>query len=152
MPWFKHASNDYEVLLFSDRMYDGYGISNWDGGMWTLPDPVAPRDPNENTTLCNPNVMQVASRSLIHTNCGELDNNGDLIVTTIIDENGDEIDYPQTPYYSITWGPILEGHEDYDYNDPKNNYIPHDKDPNTYGRMHETHGYKLSFDNPPLFC
>ncbi len=53
MPWFKYAAGDDEVLLWSDRIYKGYGIENFEGGLWTLPDPVAPRDPNESGS-CKP--------------------------------------------------------------------------------------------------
>ncbi|TCI93514.1 T9SS type A sorting domain-containing protein [Tenacibaculum sp. M341] len=53
MPWFKHAAGDEEVLLWSDRIYKGYGIDGFDGGLWTLPDPVAPRDLNESGN-CKP--------------------------------------------------------------------------------------------------
>lgn len=52
MPWFKYASGDPEILLFSDRLYSGYGIDNFDGGIWTKPDPVAPYDTSESG--CNP--------------------------------------------------------------------------------------------------
>ncbi|HAS45716.1 MAG TPA: hypothetical protein DCS93_34860 [Microscillaceae bacterium] len=47
MPWFKYAAGDPEILLFADRYYAGYGIENFDGGVWTLPDPVAPYDTRE---------------------------------------------------------------------------------------------------------
>ncbi|GAB5565227.1 MAG: hypothetical protein Wins2KO_22900 [Winogradskyella sp.] len=53
MPWFKHASNDFEILQYSDRIYDGYGIDNFDGGLWTLPDPVARYDTAESED-CKP--------------------------------------------------------------------------------------------------
>ena len=55
MPWFKYASGDPEILLFSDRLYSGYGIPNFDGGLWTIPDPVAPYDTTENG--CNPSKL-----------------------------------------------------------------------------------------------
>jgi len=42
MPWYKYAAGDPEVLKWSDRIYKGYGIPNFDGGLWTLPDPCAP--------------------------------------------------------------------------------------------------------------
>lgn len=47
MPWFKYAAGDPEILLFADRYYAGYGIENFDGGVWTIPDPVAPYDTRE---------------------------------------------------------------------------------------------------------
>jgi len=56
MPWFKYAAGDDEVLIWSDRIYKGYGIDNFDGGLWTLPDPVAPRDPNESGD-CRPDKV-----------------------------------------------------------------------------------------------
>lgn len=53
MPWYKYASNDFEVLQFADRVYMGYGIDDFDGGLWTIPDPVAPYDRNESAD-CQP--------------------------------------------------------------------------------------------------
>lgn len=53
MPWLKYAAGDREILLWSDRVYDGYGIDDFDGGLWTLPDPVAPRDSDESSE-CSP--------------------------------------------------------------------------------------------------
>ncbi|WP_109829638.1 hypothetical protein [Reichenbachiella versicolor] len=52
MPWYKYAAGDPEILLWADRIYDGYGIPNFDGGLWTVPDPVAPYDRNESD--CHP--------------------------------------------------------------------------------------------------
>lgn len=55
MPWYKYAAGDPELLLWSDRIYKGYGIEDFDGGLWTVPDPVAPYDTNESG--CKPFKM-----------------------------------------------------------------------------------------------
>ncbi|OJJ14972.1 hypothetical protein BKI52_41195 [marine bacterium AO1-C] len=55
MPWLKYAAGDPEILLFADRFYSGYGIENFNGGMWTLPDPVAPYDRRESN--CDPRKL-----------------------------------------------------------------------------------------------
>lgn len=108
MPWFKYAANDFDILQWSDRIYDGYGIDNFEGGLWTLPDPVAPYDQDESGS-CKPFK---------------------LYSTGITDCN----------LYGITWGPDLSNVED---------FIAHDQDPMTYGRMPELHGSPVSFNRLP---
>ncbi len=108
MPWYKYASNDFEVLQFSDRVYDGYGIENFDGGLWTKPDPCAPYDDRENPE-CSP--FRLYSTGI--TKCD---------------------------YYMDTWGPKEEDLSD---------FIPHNGDPNTDGRMPELHGRKIDFNRIP---
>ena len=101
MPWYKYAAGDPEILLWSDRFYSGYGIDNFDGGLWTKPDPVAPYDVSESG--CNP--FRMYSTGI--TGCTN---------------------------YGVTWGPKL---------DDLSQFIPHNGNPNTDGRMPELHGYKI---------
>lgn len=125
MPWFKYAANDYEILNFADRIYDGYGIDNFDGGFWTLPDPVAPKA-TEDHSGCNAYKLNTSSPYVTLESTGCIS-------------------------YTETWGPIPTDHEDYNVNNSTENYIPHNKDPNTYGRMPELHGKKFNFQNLNYF-
>ena len=108
MPWMKYASNDIEILLWSDRIYDGYGVENFEGGLWTLPDPVAPFDINESSD-CNPSKIYSTG------------------ITKCLN-------------YRKTWGPVEMNLEE---------YVQHNQDPYTYGRMPELHGRKVSFNRLP---
>ncbi len=109
MPWFKHAANDPEIIAWSDRMYSGYGVPNFDGGLWTKPDPVAPYDSNE-TSECSP--FRLYSTGI--TNCN---------------------------LYMSTWGPNPTDVSD---------FIAHNGDPNTDGRMPQLHGVQINFTRVPV--
>lgn len=108
MPWLKYASNDFEILQWSDRIYDGYGIDNFDGGLWTLPDPVAPFDSTESED-CKP--FRMYSTGI--TDC---------------------------TLYGQTWGPDLNNLQ---------NFIPHNLDPMTHGRMPSLHGFNITLTRIP---
>ncbi|GAA3508050.1 hypothetical protein GCM10022393_17940 [Aquimarina addita] len=104
MPWYAYAAGDPEIIEWSDRIYRGYGVDNFDGGLWTAPDPVAPVDSNDYED-CNP--FRLYSTGV--TGCSG---------------------------YMETWGPSPE-----DFS----NYIAHNGDPMTDGRMPLLHGHQLSF-------
>jgi hypothetical protein len=53
MPWMKYANNDPEIIQYIDRIWNGRGIDNFNGGWWAQPDPCAPPDSRESTS-CRP--------------------------------------------------------------------------------------------------
>jgi hypothetical protein len=50
MPWMMYANNDREIIDYSDRVWNGRGISGFSGGWWGAPDPCAKPDTLESST------------------------------------------------------------------------------------------------------